>query len=45
VVSADDTIKLREVESQHPEVKIYIFVAHATEASKEDAEIIWVMPM
>ncbi len=40
VISADDTIKLREVESQHTGVKIYIFVAHATEVTKEDAEVI-----
>lgn len=40
VVSADDTKKLREVESQHPDIKIYIFVAHATEVSQEDAEVL-----
>lgn len=40
VVSADDTKKLRKLESQHPEVKIYIFVAHATEVSQEDAEVL-----
>ena len=39
VVSADDTRKLRELESQHPDVKIYIFVAHSTEVSREDAEV------
>ena len=39
VVSADDTRKLRELESQHPDVKIYIFVAHTTEISREDAEV------
>lgn len=39
VVSADDTRKLRKLESQHPDVKIYIFVAHTTEVSREDAEV------
>ncbi len=40
VVSADDVKKLREIEKQHENVKIYIFVAHVSEISKEDAEII-----
>lgn len=40
VVSAEDVKKLREIENQHQGVKIYIFVAHATEVSREDAEII-----
>jgi len=40
VVSADDVKRSREIETEHEDVKIYIFVAHVSEVSEEDAEII-----
>ena len=41
VVSGEDVKRVREIEKLHEDVKIYIFVAHVTEVSKEDAEIIF----
>jgi len=41
LVAADDALKIREIEKQHPEVKIYLFVAHVTEISKENAEALF----
>jgi len=38
VISAEDTRKLREIEKEHEWVNIYIFAAHVTEMSKEEAE-------
>ena len=40
VVSSDDIKELRKIEKEHKDVKIYIFVAHVSEVSEEDAEII-----
>jgi len=39
--SAEDALKLREIESQHDDVKIYIFTVHTTGLSREDAEILF----
>lgn len=39
VVSAEDVKKLRELENQYDDVKVYIFVAHATEVTEDDAEV------
>jgi putative methanogenesis marker protein 8 len=41
LVAAADVKKIREIEKQHPEVKIYIFVAHVTGVSPEDAKILF----
>lgn len=41
VASAQDALKIREIESQHEGVKIYIFTVHTTGISREDAEIIF----
>jgi putative methanogenesis marker protein 8 len=38
LVSASDAKKIREIEKQNPGVKIYLFVAHVTQISREDAE-------
>ena len=38
VISAEDARKLREIEEEHEGVNIYIFAAHVTEMSKEEAE-------
>ncbi len=38
LVSVADAKNIRELEEQNPNVKIYIFVAHVTQISKEDAE-------
>lgn len=38
VVAADDAKKIREIENNNPEVKIYLFVAHVTEISRENAQ-------
>lgn len=38
ILSPDDAKKLREVENEHKDVKIYIFAAHVSEMSLEDAE-------
>ena len=40
VVSADDVKRIREIEKQYEDVRVYIFVAHVSEVSEEDAEII-----
>jgi putative methanogenesis marker protein 8 len=37
IVSAEDAKKLREIEKENEDVNIYIFVAHVTEMSEEDA--------
>ncbi len=37
IVSAEDAKKLRKIERKNKNVKIFIFVAHVTEMSKEDA--------
>ncbi len=41
IVSGEDVKRVRGIEKLHEDVKIYIFVAHVTEVSKEDAEIIF----
>jgi putative methanogenesis marker protein 8 len=41
IVSAEDTIKLREIEKDNQNVNIYIFAAHVSEISEADAEIIF----
>lgn len=38
VVPTDVVKKIRELENKHDDVKVYIFVAHATQVTKEDAE-------
>lgn len=38
VISAEDAKTLREIEKEHEGVNIYIFAAHVTEMSKEEAE-------
>ncbi len=38
VISAEDARKLREIEKENEGVNIYIFAAHVTEMSKEEAE-------
>ncbi len=38
VISDQDAKKLREIEQEHKDVNIYIFAAHVSEMSKEDAE-------
>jgi putative methanogenesis marker protein 8 len=37
IVSADDAIRLREIEAENENVNIFIFVAHVTEMSEENA--------
>ncbi|ADZ10682.1 methanogenesis marker protein 8 [Methanobacterium lacus] len=37
IVSADDAIRLREIEAENKDVNIFIFVAHVTEMSEENA--------
>ncbi|KAF5038890.1 methanogenesis marker 8 protein [Methanobacterium aggregans] len=41
VVSAEDTKKLREIEKENEDVNIYIFAAHVTEMSEEDAKTLF----
>lgn len=41
VASAEDAVKLRELESQYDEVKIYIFTVHTTGISRGDAKIMF----
>lgn len=41
IISLDDAQKLREIEEEHEDVKIYIFAAHVTGMSKEDAEALF----
>jgi putative methanogenesis marker protein 8 len=41
VTLAEDAVKLREIESQHDGVNIYIFAVHTTGISREDAEILF----
>jgi len=38
IISAEDARKLREIEKENKGVNIYIFAAHVTEMSKEEAE-------
>lgn len=40
LVSAKDILKIREIEKQYENVKIYIFVAHVSETSEDDAKVI-----
>ncbi|KAF5083308.1 hypothetical protein DSECCO2_89610 [anaerobic digester metagenome] len=40
IVSAEDAVKLRQIEGEKG-VKIYIFAAHVTEMSREDAEALF----
>ena len=37
IVSAEDVKKLRDIEKENEDVNIYIFVAHVTKMSEEDA--------
>ncbi|MBI5459323.1 methanogenesis marker 8 protein [Methanobacterium sp.] len=41
VASAGDALKIREIESQNKDVKIYIFTVHTTGLSSEDAETLF----
>lgn len=41
IISADDALKLREIESENENVNIFIFVAHVTEMSEDNARIIF----
>lgn len=41
IVSAADSKKLREIESENEDIKIYIFAAHVSQISKEDAKTIF----
>ena len=38
IISAEDAKKLRDIEKEHEGVNIYIFAAHVSEMSKEEAE-------
>ncbi|WP_414469739.1 methanogenesis marker 8 protein [Methanobacterium sp. ACI-7] len=38
IISAEDAKKLRDIEKENDGVNIYLFAAHVTEMSKEDAE-------
>jgi putative methanogenesis marker protein 8 len=38
ILSPDDAKKLREIEKEHKDIKIYIFAAHVSKMSLEDAE-------
>lgn len=38
IVSSEDAKKLRKIESENKDIKIYIFAAHVTQLSREDAE-------
>jgi putative methanogenesis marker protein 8 len=41
IISPDDAKKLREIEKEYKGVKIYIFAAHVSGMSKEDAEALF----
>lgn len=41
VASAGDALEIRELESQHEDVKIYIFTVHTSGISREDAELLF----
>lgn len=41
IISPDDAKRLRQIEENHKDVSIYIFAAHVTEMSKEDAEALF----
>ena len=41
IASAADALKLRELESQYSDVKIFIFTVHTTGISREDAEVLF----
>ena len=41
VISAQDAIRLREIENEHKDVKIYIFAAHTSEMTKKEAKSIF----
>lgn len=41
IIAPDDAKKLREIEKEHEGIKIYIFAAHVSGMSKEDAETLF----
>ncbi len=41
VASAEDALKIREIESQYDDVNVYIFTVHTTGISREDAKILF----
>jgi len=41
IISSEDAKRLREIEKEHEDIKIYIFAAHTSGMSKEDAETIF----
>ena len=41
ITSAEDAVRLREVENKHESVKIYIFAVHTSGISREDAELLF----
>jgi putative methanogenesis marker protein 8 len=41
ITSAEDAVRLREVENKHEGVKIYIFAVHTSGISREDAELLF----
>lgn len=41
IISSEDAKKLREIENENEGVKIYIFAAHVTEMSKEEASALF----
>lgn len=41
IISPDDAKKIREIEKEHEDIKIYIFAAHVTGMSKDDAEALF----
>ncbi|MDI6723438.1 MAG: DUF2099 family protein [Methanobacterium sp.] len=41
IISPEDAKRLREIEKEHEDIKIYIFAAHVTGMSKNDAEALF----
>ena len=41
VLSPDDAKELRKIENEHEDIKIFIFAAHVSEMSKEEAEALF----
>jgi putative methanogenesis marker protein 8 len=41
VASAEDALKIRQIENQHEDVTVYIFTVHTTGISPEDAELLF----
>jgi putative methanogenesis marker protein 8 len=41
ILSPDDAQKLRGIESEHEDIKIYIFAAHVSEMSKKDSNALF----